>query len=134
MMKGPGKLFFLASFLYLGVGTILGFLMAYLRGKWILRIVPVHAHVNLFGWVSMLIFGFAYSYLPILAGKTLYSTTLPYIHFILANIGLIGMGCMWFGSRFPKSPIPPGWVWPFGGLVVLSTWLFIFNMVMTLLG
>ncbi len=133
-MKGPGKFFFLASFLYLGIGTTLGFLMAYLRGKWVLRLVPVHTHVNLLGWVSMLIFGFAYTYLPVFAGKKLYSESLPYLHFVLANLGLIGMGAMWFGSRFPKSPISPTWVWPFGGLVVLSSWLFIFNMLMTLFG
>src|SRR3989338_599131 len=87
---------------------------------------------HFFGWISMLIFGFAYSYLPTFAGKTLYSATLPYIHFICSNIGLIGMAGMWIGSRFPNSPVSPKLVWPFGALVILSVWLFIFNIAMTL--
>jgi len=77
--------------------------LAFLRGKWTLRLMPEHTHINLFGWISMLIFGFAYSYLPTFAGKTLYSTTLSYIHFICGNIGLIGMACSGLEA---DSPIP----------------------------
>ena len=131
-MEGIGRLFFAASLFYLAVGTAMGFAMAFLRGKWTLRLMPAHAHINFFGWISMLIFGFAYSYLPTFAGKTLYSATLPYIHFICSNIGLIGMAGMWIGSRFPNSPVSPKLVWQFGALVILSVWLFIFNIAMTL--
>lgn len=131
-MEGPGKLFILTSFFYLAAGPAMGFIMAYLRGKWVLRMVSAHTHINLLGWVSMMIFGFSYSFLPILAGKELYSPALAYIHFFLGNTGLVGMAFVWIGSRFPKSPISPNLVWPFGLMVMTSFWLYIFNMVMTL--
>ncbi|OGQ37506.1 MAG: hypothetical protein A3A85_05560 [Deltaproteobacteria bacterium RIFCSPLOWO2_01_FULL_42_9] len=57
-----------------------------------------------------------------------------HIHFTLGNIGLVGMASIWVGSRFPDSPISPKFVWPFGVLVILSVWLFIFNIAMTLFG
>jgi cytochrome c/quinol oxidase subunit I len=132
-MEGIGRFFLIASLFYLALGTAMGFTMAFLKGKWTLRLMPAHTHVNLYGWVSQLIFGFAYSYLPIFAGKALYSPTLPYIHLVLGNIGLIGMASMFIGSRFPRSPISPKAVWPFGALVVVSVWIFIFNIAMTLL-
>lgn len=133
-MEGIGRLFFAASLFYLAVGTAIGIAMAFLRSKWILRLMPAHAHINLFGWVSMFIFGFVYSYLPTITGKPLYNNILPYIHFILGNIGLVGMTSIWVGSRFPGSPLSPKFVWPFGILVILSVWLFIFNISMTLCG
>src|SRR3989344_2363809 len=63
-MEYIGRLFFTASLFYLAVGAAMGFAMAFLRGKWTLRLMPAHTHINLFGWTSMLIFGFAYSHLP----------------------------------------------------------------------
>ena len=133
-MEGPGKLFIFASFFYLALGPAVGFLMAYMRGKWVLRMLSAHTHINLLGWVSMMIFGFSYTFMPLLAGRDLYSETLPYVHFFLGNTGLIGMISVWIGSRFPKSPVSPALVWPFGLLVIISIWLYIFNMVMTFLG
>ncbi len=129
-MEGAGRLFFMASVFYLAVGTFMGLAMAFLRGKWTLRLMPAHVHINLLGWVSMLIFGFAYTFLPALAGRELYSTRLPYVHFVVANIGLPGMAAVWVGSRFPGSRIPPRLVWPFGGLVAASVWIRVFNMAM----
>lgn len=131
MDEGAGRYFILASFFYLGIGPLMGFMMAYLRGKWVLRLMPAHAHVNLLGWVSMMIFGFSYTFLPMLAGKELYSDMLPYVHLVLVNAGLVGMAVIWIGSRFPNSPISPVLVWPFGAMVVLSIWIYLFNMIMT---
>ncbi len=130
-MEGAGKLFILASILYLAAGTILGLLMASLRGKWVLRLMPSHVHIGIVGWISMMIFGFSYSFMPALIGKALFSQKLPYIHFIMINTGLIGMSVVWIASRFPKSAVSPKLVWPFGLLVVFSLWLYIFNIVMT---
>ena len=80
----------------------------------------------------MMIFGFSYSFLPMMAGKELYSQTLPYIHFFLWNMGLVGMATIWIGSRFPNSPIKPKLVWPFGLMVYLSIWLYVINIAMTI--
>jgi len=133
MDEGAGRFFILASLFYLALGPVMGFMMAYLRGKWVLRLMPAHVHFNLLGWISMMIFGFSYSFLPLMAGKELYSHTLPYLHFVLGNAGLIGMASVWIGSRFPNSPVSPKLVWPFGAMVVISLWLYIFNILMTLL-
>ncbi len=95
--------------------------------------MPAHTHFGLIGWISMMIFGFSYSLLPMFTGKTLHSPTLAYLHFGLINLGLVGMAGVWIGSRFPKSPVSPTFVWPFGAMVVLSVWLYIYNIAMTLL-
>ena len=131
-MEGAGKLFIMASLFYLVVGPAMGLVMAYKRGKWVLRLMPSHGHINLLGWISMMIFGFSYSFLPMMAGKELYSQALPYIHFSLWNLGLVGMASVWFGSRFPKSPIKPTLVWPFGLMLYISIWLYVINIGMTI--
>ena len=131
-MDGAGKLFILASLCYLLMGPAMGLVMAYKRGKWVLRLMPSHGHFNLLGWISMMIFGFSYSFLPMMAGKELYSQSLPYVHFFLWNIGLLGMAAVWIGSRFPKSPIKPKFVWPFGLVLYVSIWLYVINIAMTM--
>lgn len=45
------KPFIIASIAYLFFGTLMGFAMAYRSGKWVLRLLPSHAHSNLAGWV-----------------------------------------------------------------------------------
>jgi len=107
--------------------------MASLRGKWVLRLIPSHVHLGILGWISMMIFGFSYSFMPALAGRALFSQKLPYIHFILGNIGVIGMAVVWIAGRFPKSVVSPKLVWPFGLLVISSLWVYIFNIAMTFL-
>ncbi len=125
------RLFLGASLVYLALGTAMGILMAFRRGKWTLRLMPSHAHMNLLGWASGLLFALAYMAVPQAPGRALYSETLPYWHFGLWNAGLAGMAVMWAGARYPKSPVPPGLVVPFGALAVLSVWLFMINMAMT---
>jgi len=56
---------------------------------------PIHAHLNLLGWMSMMIYGVAYHILPRFSGRPLWSNRLAEAHFWLANIGLIGMGAGW---------------------------------------
>ena len=133
-MEGAGRLFIIASLVYLLIGPAMGFIMAFQRGKWVLRLMPSHAHINLAGWVSMMIFGFSYSFLPMMAGKELYSQTLPYVHFVLWNLGLVGMASVWIGSRFPKSPVKPSLVWPFGLMLYISVCIYVLNIALTVLG
>ena len=51
-----------------------------------LRAVPVHAHVNLLGWVSMLLYGLFYRTIPRAA-----EGTLPVVHFWLSLVSLLAM-------------------------------------------
>ena len=65
---------------------------------------PIHTHLNLLGWMSMMIFGVAYHILPRFSGVPLWSDRLAMVQLWLANIGLIGMGVGWtllgMGSSF----------------------------------
>ncbi|MFQ5737332.1 MAG: cbb3-type cytochrome c oxidase subunit I [Thermodesulfobacteriota bacterium] len=57
--------------------------------------MPIHAHFNLLGWMSMMIYGVAYHILPRFSGRQLFSDKLAYGQLWLANIGLIGMAVGW---------------------------------------
>jgi len=57
--------------------------------------MPIHAHFNLLGWMSMMIYGVGYHILPRFSGKPLYSEKIAEWQFWLANVGLIGMALGW---------------------------------------
>ena len=57
--------------------------------------MPIHAHFNLLGWMSMMIYGVGYHILPRFSGKPLYSEKIAEWQFWLANVGLIGMAIGW---------------------------------------
>jgi len=88
------KLFILASLIYLSIGVTIGVLLTVLPDAigWLLA---MHAHTNLLGWVSMMIFGVSYHVLPRFSGRPLYSERLAGLHLILSNTGLIGLIISW---------------------------------------
>ena len=93
-MSRVTKLFILASLIYLSIGVTIGVLLTVLPDAigWLLA---MHAHTNLLGWVSMMIFGVSYHVLPRFSGRPLYSERLAGLHFILSNTGLIGLIIYW---------------------------------------
>ena len=93
-MSRVTKLFILASMIYLSIGVTIGVLLTVLPDAigWLLA---MHAHTNLLGWVSMMIFGVSYHVLPRFSGRPLYSERLAGLHFILSNTGLIGLIISW---------------------------------------
>ena len=58
--------------------------------------MPIHAHFNLLGWMSMMIYGVGYHILPRFSGKPLFSDGLAMAQLWLANIGLVGMAAGWW--------------------------------------
>lgn len=82
--------FIRAGIIYLLFAGLLGMHMA-AGAPFFSTFMPSHTHINLLGWMNMMIFGVAYHILPRFSGKPLYSEKLGYWHFYLANIGLIGM-------------------------------------------
>jgi cytochrome c oxidase cbb3-type subunit 1 len=58
--------------------------------------MPIHAHFNLLGWMSMMIYGVGYHILPRFSGKPLFSDGLATAQLWLANIGLVGMAAGWW--------------------------------------
>jgi cbb3-type cytochrome oxidase subunit 1 len=57
--------------------------------------MPVHVHLNLLGFMSMMIYGVGYHILPRFSGRNIYSPSLMKIQFWLSNAGLIGMALSW---------------------------------------
>jgi heme/copper-type cytochrome/quinol oxidase subunit 1 len=57
--------------------------------------IPVHVHLNLLGFMAMMIYGVGYHILPKFSGQHIYSPQLMKVQFWLANAGLIGMAVSW---------------------------------------
>lgn len=71
------------SVVYALIGMALGIFMAASGDH---SEMPTHAHINLLGYVSMMLYGLFYKHYPQAA-----KGGLPTVHFWLANIGLIGI-------------------------------------------
>src|SRR3972149_10514864 len=84
------KGFIRASLLWFAAGIVLGVAIA-VHPQWIVY-RPAHAHMNVVGFLTMLVFGVGYQLLPRLFGHPLYSQRLAVAHLFLANIGLGGRG------------------------------------------
>lgn len=82
------------SVVYFVAGTIIGFgllLWPSESGYYI----PVHVHLNLLGFMSMMIYGVGYHILPRFSGRQIHSPQIMKVQFWLANAGLIGMAISW---------------------------------------
>ncbi|HEX7049531.1 MAG TPA: hypothetical protein VF188_04910 [Longimicrobiales bacterium] len=76
-----------SSLVWLGIGVLIGVSMAFWPAA-ALVYRPAHAHANLLGFVSMMIFGVAYHVIPRFAGTPLHSRRLAALHVWVANAGL----------------------------------------------
>ena len=83
------RAFLRASLLWLALGVTLGVGMA-VHPAWILY-RPAHVHLNLVGFVTMMIFGVAYHVIPRFTGRTLHSRAIAAGQFWVCNAGLAGM-------------------------------------------
>jgi heme/copper-type cytochrome/quinol oxidase subunit 1 len=114
-----------ASLVWLGVGVLLGMVMAFWPGA-ALGWRPAHMHANLLGFVSMMIFGVAYHVLPRFSGRALHDRRLAMVHLWVANAGLALMTAG-FGLRLSH--------WASGSAVLqvgaaasgIGAFLFIYN-------
>lgn len=80
MINASGVLWIKIASVYFVLGIALGIYMG-VKENFALR--PVHAHLNLLGWVSMALFGLIYHQFPKIA-----ATTLARVQFWMHNIGL----------------------------------------------
>ena len=81
------RAFLKSSLVWLGIGVTLGVAMAVWPALTVYR--TAHFHVNLLGFVAMMIFGVGYHLLPRLAGHPLHRPALAGAHWVLANAGLL---------------------------------------------
>jgi cbb3-type cytochrome oxidase subunit 1 len=81
--------FIRSALVWFGLGITLGLCMA-AHPAWIIY-RPAHVHMNLVGFVTMMIFGVAYHVIPRFTGHQLHSRAIAGWQWWLANIGLAGM-------------------------------------------
>jgi len=125
------KGFIVMSVVYLGLAAVLGIVM--LGNPNVLALKFVHSHLNMLGWVSMMIFGVGYHILPRFMGRPLYSNKVAETQFYLANLSLISM--LVFYTLNIYNPNDIFWMITVASGVVqaLTIFLFVYNMLMTLL-
>jgi magnesium-transporting ATPase (P-type) len=83
------KGFIVMSVVYLGAAAVMGIVM--LSNQNVMALKFIHSHLNMLGWVSMMIYGVGYHILPRFMGRALYSNKIGEAQFYLANISLITM-------------------------------------------
>ncbi|MFZ9363811.1 MAG: hypothetical protein ACO25T_09305 [Arenimonas sp.] len=99
-MENTTATWFKLAVLYLVIGVALGLHMAKSGNH---GMYPVHAHINLLGWVSMSLFGLIYRQFPALAGNKLAKA-----HFWLYNLALpVNMATlyMYLGGNAGIEPV-----------------------------
>ncbi len=119
------KAFIRASLAWFTLGILLGLAMAAYPAWVVYR--PAHAHMNVVGWITMMVFGVGYQLLPRLFGGALHSRTIAVVHFWLANIGLTAMVVGFFlaphiGARSAPVTATGGLLFSAGAL------LFVYNL------
>ncbi|HEU5012536.1 MAG TPA: cbb3-type cytochrome c oxidase subunit I [Roseiflexaceae bacterium] len=85
-----------AAFLFLAIGICLGASFALDRAIGA-QLRPLHAELNLWGWVTLLIYGFAYHMLPRFSGRPLRSQRLADAQSWLAIGGVALAALGWLG-------------------------------------
>lgn len=124
-MDNFAKAFIRASLLWFVAGITLGLAMA-IHPPWVVY-RPAHAHMNLVGFVVMMIFGVGYQILPRFFGHPIHSRKLAAAHVWLANLGLGGMVAGFFlAPNVAEKSIP---VTATGGILwALGAYGFVYNM------
>ena len=79
-MRGVALWFFASAVIYVTAGMVFGIWMSATHDH---GLSPVHAHLNLIGWVTMALFGVYYHMVPAAA-----ESRLATLHFAVATIGL----------------------------------------------
>jgi cbb3-type cytochrome oxidase subunit 1 len=119
------------SIVYLFVASLFG--VAMLAYPSMIGLKFVHSHLNLLGWVSMMIYGVGYHILPRFTGRPLKSPKMGEAQFWLANIGLVGMLLFYSLSLYsPHKGLYTGLAIAFGSVEAVSIFLFFYNMLATI--
>jgi cytochrome c oxidase cbb3-type subunit 1 len=129
-MDKYAKAFVKASMIYLGIGAITGMCMV-LWPDIRFTVTRVHTHINLLGFMAMMIYGVGYHILPRFMGRPVYSHRLGNIQVWLANITLVGLSASWILEA------SQGGTWHylavlFGIGQVISVFLFMINLWMSM--
>ena len=119
------KAFIRASLVWFALGVITGLAMA-IHPAWVIY-RPVHAHMVVAGFITMMVFGVGYQLLPRLFGFALHSRRLAIAHWWLGNIGLSGMVAGFCAT--PHVGARAAWVTGPGGILFATGALaFVYNL------
>jgi len=119
------KAFIRASLLWFAAGILLGLAIA-IHPAWLIY-RPAHAHMNVVGFLTMLVFGVGYQLLPRLFGHPLYSSRLAAAHLVLANGGLVGLILGFL--VVPHDPAVGKWLLAAGGILFgLGALFWVYNL------
>jgi len=129
-MDKYAKAFVKASLIYLGIGAITGISMI-LWPDIRFTLTRVHTHINLLGFVAMMIYGVGYHILPRFMGRPVYSARLGNAQVWIANIALIGLSISWI------LEVSQGGIWNYLAILfgigqTVSIFLFIINLWMSI--
>ena len=125
------RAFLRSALFWLGLGVTLGVAMA-IEPAWIIY-RPAHLHLNLLGFVTMMIYGVAYHVIPRFAAHPLHWPGLARTHWWISNAGLAllvaGFICRPHAAAHATSALAAG-----GLLSALGAYAFIYNIWRTLGG
>jgi cbb3-type cytochrome oxidase subunit 1 len=125
------KAFIKASLAWLAAGVTLGVAMAARPGLAVYR--TAHVHMNLLGFVTMMIYGVAYHVVPRFTGHPLHAPRLATAHWWLANVGLALMVagfCLRTHDGAPATAV----LATGGALAALGAYAFVYNLWRTIDG
>jgi cbb3-type cytochrome oxidase subunit 1 len=128
-MDRPVIYFLKASLLWLGLGVSLGVAMA-VHPAWVVY-RPVHLHMLLLGFVTMMISGVAYHVFPRFAATPLHRPGLMAVHLGLANAGLTLVACG-FVARAQAAALAPVLLGLGGTLSAAGAYMLAWNLWRTL--
>jgi len=77
--------------------------------------LSAHVHLNLLGFMAMMIYGVGYHVLPRFSGMVIYSRKLMVVHYYLGTITLAVMALCWIGIQLTP------WTGPLRAGLVLSS-------------
>jgi cbb3-type cytochrome oxidase subunit 1 len=128
------KAFLKASLAWLAAGVTLGVAMAAHPGWTVYR--AAHEHMNLLGFVTMMIYGVAYHVIPRFTGVALHSRGLAGAHWWLSNLGLLAMviGFVIRASGLTSVGISTSLLAAGGVAAAVGAYLFVFNIWRTIDG
>ena len=125
-MDKYAKAFVKASLIYLAIGTIMGVGMV-IHPDIRFVLARVHTHINLLGFMAMMIYGVGYHILPRFMGRPVYSHRVGNVQVWLANSTLIGLSLSWILEAVA------GGIWHYLAILFaigqgIAIYLFIYNL------
>lgn len=90
-----------AALIYFVFGMTLGVVLIFWP-KWPGVMGTVHAHVNLMGWLAMIVYAAGYALVPRFSGRPLYSPRMADFHFWLSNGAFVAVNVLWVVVAFQE--------------------------------